>query len=616
MFKGICFARSRWLFVCVLLTIATQAAADSRHSGLLRQKEKDGRQELVWETKTGQQIRLGDLRVTVADPGARAKWSLSLRPTDRKIEPRSVICEYALLLDDKQRSIAGSARLEASVSEKAGEDVLLCRSEVKFDQPAGVDVTAQHTYELLGPSPQSVNMPERTGEVATEALLAKRIERGRFRLGAGAAGSGGRDLGMPLVDFCWKRGARETKPLRLAVAADPYCGCAISGEARSEGAGPVTQMIVSTTYKGSIVPLTSEKRRLSLEFHRRGMDGSLRSFYRTIPEIEQGAEWTQHVHLVYYDYLSERGEGWFKDLQTLAERIPPKHRGRVALCVHGWYDYFQQYAYDSQRKQLLKQWIAFPGTRKIPMSLESMHKRLKFAKDRGFRVLLYFCDGTNSDSGAPHFHPEYLLKDKAGKTMKGWKGPDSVGRALRMDPSVPALFQWHCDYLAALLKEYATELDGFVWDQADFVPVEFVSYPGPTPCYADRAMMRLMAEVTQNVQRAHARNRDLVFLGSDFSGTSYALVANGTYVDISCRTELWGPFMFANYRNCLWSCNWYPVTGAKYNQIAAERFGLPQGVSNGWNNNCGPHRMPPELLDQVLQRFAKNVESGRMRARA
>ena len=58
-----------------------------------------------------------------------------------------------------------------------------------------------------------------------------------------------------------------------------------------------------------------------------------------------------------------------------------------------------------------------------------MHKRLKFAKDRGFRVLLYFCDGTNSDSGAPHFHKEYLLKDKAGRTMAGWKGPDSVGQA-------------------------------------------------------------------------------------------------------------------------------------------------------------------------------------------
>ena len=93
------------------------------------------------------------------------------------------------------------------------------------------------------------------------------------------------------------------------------------------------------------------------------------------------------------------------------------------------------------------------------------------------------------------------------------------------------------------------------------------------------------------------------------------MVANGTYVDISCRPELWGPLMFANYRNCLWSCNWLPVTGAVNNRLAAERFGLPQGLSNGWGDSCGPHEMPPELLDRLLQRFTRNVERGRLRVR-
>ena len=180
---------------------------------------------------------------------------------------------------------------------------------------------------------------------------------------------------------------------------------------------------------------------------------------------------------------------------------------------------------------------------------------------------------------------------------------------------MPEFFSWHCDYLAALLKEYGTELDGFVWDQADFVPVEFVSYGGPTPRYADRAMMRLMSAVTQTVQRYHTRNPDLVFLGSDWTGTSYTLVANGTYADISCRPQLWGPLMFANYRNCLWSCNWLPVTGQANNRLTAERFGMPQGLSNGWGDSCGPHDMPPEVLDRALQRFTANVERGRLRAR-
>ena len=86
------------------------------------------------------------------------------------------------------------------------------------------------------------------------------------------------------------------------------------------------------------------------------------------------------------------------------------------------------------------------------------------------------------------------------------------------------------------------------------------------------------------------------------------------------RTAPWrrralGASMFANYRNCLWSCNWFPLRYAERNKIAAEKYGLPQGVSNGWQDNCGPSQMPPELLEAVLRRFTKNVESSRQRLR-
>ena len=73
--------------------------------------------------------------------------------------------------------------------------------------------------------------------------------------------------------------------------------------------------------------------------------------------------------------------------------------------------------------------------------------------------------------------------------------------------------------------------------------------------------------------------------------------------------------MFANYRNCLWSCNWFPVTSDRNNEIAATRFGLPQGLSERLGDSRGPHNMPPELLEEVLRRFTKNIESGRVRVR-
>ena len=349
--------------------------------------------------------------------------------------------EYRIVLGDKdgkRHPIAGSVRLELTVSDKADEDALLCRSDLRFERPVGVDVTIEYAYELPGPCPSDVFMPERAGKVAARPLRPGVAESGKFELGAGAAGAG-RDLGMPVLDFCWDKAEADQKPLRLAVAADPYCGCSISAEARPEQTPPFTRVSISTTYKGSIVPLTGEQRTMSLEFHRRGMDGSFRSFYRTIPEIEPGPAWTQGIQLVYYDYLSEHGEGWFKDLQALADRIPPKHRGRVAACLHGWYDYYQNNAYDHRRKELLKEWTAFPSTRKVPMSLADMHKRLRFAKGLGFRVLLYFSDGVNCDPGAPNFHPEYVLRNKAGKTLAGWKGPDTIEQSLAMDPGVPAL---------------------------------------------------------------------------------------------------------------------------------------------------------------------------------
>ena len=52
-----------------------------------------------------------------------------------------------------------------------------------------------------------------------------------------------------------------------------------------------------------------------------------------------------------------------------------------------------------------------------------------------------------------------MLKDKSGRTFPGWKGPDSLGQPLMMDPSVPGLRDWYRGYLKALLEEYAKDVD-------------------------------------------------------------------------------------------------------------------------------------------------------------
>ena len=535
------------------------------------------------------------------------RWEPSVARAVRILAPE-LTGQKAIL---KNQSIEGNeAVLEytvdngtVSVKISAIENGLIARMTVAFDKPVTNDLETVIAFDVEGTAARQMGLPERNGVFKVWPMSPELGGAGKFELGNAAKGPiPCSTLGMPVVGLIFG----ENEP-QLAVAADPYCGSFI----RARG----QRVEIRTTYAGSVVPVTHEERTFALEFHRGGSDGTCRAFYRTVPEIKPGAPWTHGIHLVYYDYLSEKGLGWFKGLQTLADRIPRQHRGHVAVALHGWYDYFQQYAYDHNTGKLLKEWTAFPGTHKVPMSLPEMHRRLKFAKDLGFRVLLYFSDGTNSDSGAPGFQRDYVLKDKAGKTFPGWKGPDSLGDPLKMDPSVPGLREWYRGYLKALVAEYGQQVDGFVWDETFYIPTNFISYPNDQPAYADRAMMSLVSEMTQIVQAYHKHNPDLVFLASDLGHTSYAIVANGTWQDSAMREQHWGPSMFSNYRNSLWSCNWYPLRHAKDNAIAAEKYGLPQGVSNGWGDHCGPHRMPPELLDAVLRRFTKNVDAKRQRLR-
>lgn len=535
--------------------------------------------EVIWKSGAGRTITVHAPEVA-GQPGV-------LRKSDE--HESDAVLEYAV------------ANGSVSVKISGEKDVLVARVSTAFDRPVTDDVETVLAFDVDGEPAQQLGLPEQNGVFKVLPVTKMSGAAGKFELGNAANGPGPA-LGMPVVGLIF--GAEEQQ---LAVAADPYCGSDFQVQGR--------RIMVRTTYRGALVPVTREERTVALVFHRDGADGTCRAFYRTIPEIEPGAPWTQGIQLVYYDYLSEKGAGWFKDLQTLADKIPHQHRGHVALCLHGWYDYFQQYAYDHKTGKLLDKWTAFPVTCKVPMSLAEMHRRLKFAKNLGFRVLLYFGDGTNSDSGAPNFHPEYVLKDKNGKTSTGWQAPDSLGKALKMDPGVPELRDWQRGYLKALLAEYGRDMDGFVWDETFHIPTNLVSYPDGKPSYANRAMMGLVGELAQMTQAYRQHNPDLVFLASDNGKTNYALVAHGTYQDSAMEERHWGPSMFANYRNCLWSCNWFPLRHAKQNEIAAEEYGLPQGLSNGWDDNCGPNRMPPELLDAVLQRFTKNVESNRQRLR-
>ena len=378
-----------------------QPSSTSSNEGLLI-LENDS--TLSWRASAGRAVSIKAPQLTLTIPGDNIRVPFNVKLRKHSFQKGEAVLEYELSLNQGGHTITGSGTLKVSRSDKSPEDVLLVHTAYTFDEAVTADVETVCGFDVQGEPARQMGLPERNGYFKWYPILPTVGGAGRFDLGNAAKGPVQcSTLGMPVVGLSFGDNDQQ-----LAIAADPYCGSFFQAESITSA----TRVTVRTTYMGSVAPVRSERRTLALEFHRNGTDGTLRNFYRTIPEIDPGAPWTQGIHLVYYD-----------------------------------------------------------------------------------------------------------------------------------------------------------------------------------------------------------RNPDLVFLGSDVGRASYALVANGTYQDSAMREEDWGPSMFVNYRNCLWSCNWYPLQYARRNQIAAEKYGLPQGVSNGWEDNCGPSRMPSALLDDVLRRFTKNVESKRERLR-
>ena len=348
---------------------APQPAAASAGKGKLT-TTKDA--ALVWESAAGRVVRIAPPQLTLTNPKDQAKLPLNVALKERVVRDGEAALTYALSLNEHGLAVSGRIAVKITLPGRVGEDALICRFALTFDQPATSNLETAYSFDVMGKAARRMGLPERNGYFKVWPMAADVGGAGKFELGQAAKGPiQCSTLGMPAVGLIFG----EAEP-QLAVAADPYCGSFLQAQPQAAG----TRVTVRTTYSGALVPVSREERTVALEFHRRGADGTCRAFYRTIPEIEPGSAWTQGIHLVYYDYLSERGEGWFKDLKALAERIPAAKRGHVAACSHGWYDYFQQYAYDHQTGKLCNEWTAFPGTQKTPMSLAEMHRRLKFAK--------------------------------------------------------------------------------------------------------------------------------------------------------------------------------------------------------------------------------------------
>jgi len=90
----------------------------------------------------------------------------------------------------------------------------------------------------------------------------------------------------------------------------------------------------------------------------------------------------------------------------------------------------------------------------------------------------------------------------------------------------------------------------------------------------------------------------------------YAMVASGLYQDTHCSPERWSDALFPNWRNTYWSCNWGPVSHFHWTRFGVEEFGAPVAISNGWEEDHGPHEWTPAEREDFLKLFRQRLARG------
>ncbi|HQP97732.1 MAG TPA: hypothetical protein PLY86_04710 [bacterium] len=396
-------------------------------------------------------------------------------------------------------------------------------------------------------------------------------------------------------------------PYRITLCADPYYSTLLEIGSTEQPGSFIWE------YQAKDVPLSEPETRTFYTTINRGThENAMQAFYESaLRDIPPGPQWLHEIVMVDYDYLSDGGEGWFRDIDWLTEHIPQNDRRHICLALHGWYDLLGQYAFDAGTGTMKSEWKAFPNapnvidkfpnSKTVAMTPAEVNRRLQYAKDRGFRVVLYFADGMAICEDAKEFYkPEKILYSG------GWQGPDTIGPTHIQNPLNPEVKDYFLSYMDALLKAFGNNTDGFVWDETFHVEPQHLgtqTFPG----YASREMMYLCRDLARKV---HDYRSDCAFLASDCIGVfgwnrkaPYALVVDGTYQDSHFRSEAWPYGLFPNYRNVLWSCSWNHVTHFSEMPDDVRKYDVPIPVTNGWGDDLGFSELPLEIAAKILNLF-------------
>lgn len=415
------------------------------------------------------------------------------------------------------------------------------------------------------------------------------------------------DLGVPMIDAFW-----PSLGWGIAYCADPAFSVRLGypGEYFSPG--------ISWGLDGQAGKPLDHSHRIYCCIHRDGLEGATRAFYESaLADVPPGPEWLHDIALVSIDYMSQFGEGWFRDIDALAASLNGAERSHVLVCLHGWYDYVGHYAFDKESGRLEQEWLAlanadafrgsqvFPNIGPVPMTPDEVRRRLAYARERGFRVALYFAAGTIADDLAGGF-----FTPEAGVGLGLWQGPDTKGTTYIMTPAHPQVFDWFLSYTDALLHEFGDFADAFSWDYTLFPQAEHDAW-SDVPGYGPEAMMRLVKRIAA---KCHAHRLDLGFIASDLiSGwrnvrVPYSIMADGAWQDSFCEPDFWGYMIWPNLRNVAWSHNFMPRSHFGYARFGVDHFQAAVPMGFGFVENEGFADLPPKFLDEFLTLFRERAQ--------
>jgi hypothetical protein len=533
------------------------------------------------------------------------------RPTASHRRDGRLVFEYGF-----QGPVPFTVRQEITLLRLSSGPVVRIRIGVTFDrQPSGIVLLRIPLRAQLPAAQRRVFVPLVNG-IGRKKEIADldNDDEYVFRMAGSFRGGKPQTLAVPVLDEF-----SSASRLHLTWCADPF----ITSHLRLACGGRpgVFHCILPRTVPGREI-----ERVLYLGLHQGDFNTAMGVFYETaLAQVRPGPEWLHGVSMVDYDYLSKNGDGWFVDIDVLTQAVAPADREKIVLALHGWYDCVGRYSFDHRRGSLAKEWTTFPsaggGWRRGPggdpvdwndagvarlrpyrMSLGDMHRRIRYAKDRGFRVCLYYADGLVSCDGNLGVHdPSKVLQ------WGGWSGPDTIGKTYVQNPLHPEVREFFKRYMQALVEEYGREVDGFIWDETGYVAAGQTGTEAAPGC-ADIAMLRLVGEIADIVAGYNPR---LALFTSDnigYKGSArqapYSLMAQGTFQDSHCRPEAWSSGLFPNFRNTLWSCNWAPVSNFRYTKYGVETFDAPVSISNGcFGDDAGISDMSPAQRKQVLDLF-------------